>query len=420
MRLNCEISILNRLAPSANVRNSTKPARASLAIGRKDSTKSSDGTAAKTVFLLVCTAKERTGTKYKVKENLQQVFSKFLEKGKATIRLKEPPHDLLINKADPSSLKSFLSILKLGDKELQNVKLSGLTPPKACDIEKPKTEMKITRRSDYPLGKPFPTSLKKLSINNCALLRIEVRILQIRGLLCLNLCDNQIKEIPCKMARLSTLSELILNGNRIKKFPPSLCNGIIASSLKVLDLSNNEIRLFPTSFCNFKNLVHLKVNSNQLHALPANIGNLSNLRFLSASHNHLTVLPYSLSKLKLESIDVSENPFLDQNSWNVINTLAFPSLKEYAGIAVKRNRCSYSADLLPLSLCIFLDTAKQCLCGNYCFTSCVHHIIPLNIHQLAHTVVSICPTQSHIPSEGFLCSRRCLQRLQSNKRGMWK
>ena len=66
MRLNCEILIVNRLAPSANIRNTTKPARASLAIGRKESTKSSDGTAAKTVFLLVCTAKERTGTKYKV------------------------------------------------------------------------------------------------------------------------------------------------------------------------------------------------------------------------------------------------------------------------------------------------------------------------------------------------------------------
>ena len=33
-----------------------------------------------------------------IKENLQQVFSKFLEKGKATIRFKEPPHDLFINK----------------------------------------------------------------------------------------------------------------------------------------------------------------------------------------------------------------------------------------------------------------------------------------------------------------------------------
>ena len=33
-----------------------------------------------------------------IKENLQQVFSKFLEKGKATICFKEPPHDLFINK----------------------------------------------------------------------------------------------------------------------------------------------------------------------------------------------------------------------------------------------------------------------------------------------------------------------------------
>ena len=131
-------------------------------------------------------------TKYKVKENLQQVFSKFLEKGKATIRLKEPPHDLFIDKADPSSLKTFLSILKLGDKELQNVKLAGLAPAKASDIEKPKTEMTIKRRSDYPLGKPFPSTFNKLAINNCGLLRIEARILQIRGLSCLNLADNQL------------------------------------------------------------------------------------------------------------------------------------------------------------------------------------------------------------------------------------
>ena len=66
MRLNCEISIAHRLAPTLNVRNSSKPARASLAIGRKESSKLVDGTAGKTVFLLVCTAKEKTGTKYKV------------------------------------------------------------------------------------------------------------------------------------------------------------------------------------------------------------------------------------------------------------------------------------------------------------------------------------------------------------------
>ncbi|KAJ7384707.1 Leucine-rich repeat protein [Desmophyllum pertusum] len=98
-----------------------------------------------------------------IKENLQQVFSKFLEKGKATIRFKEPPHDLFINKADPSSLKTFLSVLKLGDKELQQINLSCLAPAKISDIEKPKTDMVIKRRSDYPLGKPFPSTLKQVS-----------------------------------------------------------------------------------------------------------------------------------------------------------------------------------------------------------------------------------------------------------------
>lgn len=198
--------------------------------------------------------------------------------------------------------------------------------------------MVIKQRSDYPLGKPFPSTLNKLAINNCGLLRIEARILQIKGLTCLNLADNMIKEIPCRMAKLSSLSELVLHGNSIKEFPPSVCNGIFASALKLLDLSNNEIKLLPLAFCNFKNLVHLKLDRNQLHMLPVNIGNISRLRFLSASHNQLTVLPYSLSKLTLESIDVSENPFLDQNNWNVVSKLGVPSLKECAGIAVKSNR----------------------------------------------------------------------------------
>ena len=95
------------------------------------------------------------------------------------------------------------------------------------------------------------------------------------------------------MTRLSILSEIVLCGNRIKEFPPSLCNGVVTSSLKLLDLSKNDIKLLPRAFCNFKNLVHLKLDRNQLHMLPANIGKISRLRFLSVSHNQLTVLPYS-------------------------------------------------------------------------------------------------------------------------------
>lgn len=66
MRLNCEILIVNRVAPSLNMRNANKPTRASLAIGRKETPKHVDENARKAVFLLVCTAKERNGAKYKV------------------------------------------------------------------------------------------------------------------------------------------------------------------------------------------------------------------------------------------------------------------------------------------------------------------------------------------------------------------
>ena len=66
MRLNCEILVVNRVAGSLNMRTLSKPTRASVAIGRKESLKTHIGGKEITVFLLICTAKEKNGTKYKV------------------------------------------------------------------------------------------------------------------------------------------------------------------------------------------------------------------------------------------------------------------------------------------------------------------------------------------------------------------
>ena len=60
--------------------------------------------------------------RFQVKENLQQVFSKFLEKGKATIRLKEPPHDLFIDKV----IAVFLNQIALGGREVLHKVLGPL------------------------------------------------------------------------------------------------------------------------------------------------------------------------------------------------------------------------------------------------------------------------------------------------------
>ncbi|KAK3734845.1 hypothetical protein QZH41_011749, partial [Actinostola sp. cb2023] len=94
MRLTCDISVSSRPGNSGPSRSLGKPVRATISVGRKSGRDGDRGT----VFLLVCTAKEKNGTKYKVHGNIMQVFNRFTQDGKATIRMSEPPHDLFISK----------------------------------------------------------------------------------------------------------------------------------------------------------------------------------------------------------------------------------------------------------------------------------------------------------------------------------
>ena len=209
---------------------------------------------------------------------------------------------------------------------------------KAAEVEKIKTEMTIVRRGDYPLGKPFPSSLRRLGVHSCGMLRIDTKIIQLKNLISLNLSNNQIKELPPSLNKLTSLAELIVPGNKLKEFPLALCRGTLATTLKFLDLSNNEINLLPLSFCNLHNLVHLKIDRAGLHMLPVNIGDLMHLQYLSACNNQLKVLPVSLANIRLESMDLSGNWFLEEKDWGIVSKLQVPSLMETAGRTVRKSR----------------------------------------------------------------------------------
>ncbi|XP_032237186.2 leucine-rich repeat protein 1 [Nematostella vectensis] len=408
MRLTCDISIAIRIGASGQTRNQGKPVRASLAIGKKGNSDKA------TACLMLCTAKERNGTKYKIHGNILQIFNKFVQTGKATIRFNDPAHDLFISKADPSSLKSFLSLLKLSAKDIERVALSTLLPAKTSDLEKPKTELIIKQQSDYPLTKPFPGNLQRLSVTNCSMKCVDRRITKLKELTYLSLHGNIIKELPLGIASMK-LSELHLMNNGLTEFHWGLCCNMLSLSLKVLDLRENSIKSLPSVFCNFKNLVHLKLDDNGLHLLPIHMGRMTSLRFFSASGNNLRVLPLSLWKLRLDSVDVSNNDFLPENEWCLVNNMCVPSLMELAGRSARKNHVGYSMKSLPLSLCTFLDNAKECSCGQVCFTSCIHYITKVNIHHIASTVVSAGPTQSLLPAEGYLCSQKCLLALHKSR-----
>ncbi|XP_038075684.1 leucine-rich repeat protein 1-like [Patiria miniata] len=422
MRLSCDVDLKNRLLPSHGMAGKSRPMRCSLAIGRRGS---SDSNPEGAVFLMVCSAKNKTGTKYKLKENMEQVFARFIEEGKATLRLKEPAQDICISKADPLQLKNFLSVLKLGYKgqssDLSKVHLSTLTPATTAQVERPKTKLVILRRSDYPVLERFPKGLESLRVNGCGLSRVDPRILELKSLRALDLSGNRIRALPNDPGQLSALAELKVANNLLERLPPSLCLSSLRTSLQFLDLAGNSLKFFPPQICDLASLLRLNVANNQLTSLPEHFGQLSRLRFFSAAENQIEVLPFSFMDLAMEEVDFSGNCFKCEMAEGSAAGLqrtqdGFPSLLEVAARAIKKQRVSYTEEDLPRHLYHHLSQVKWCVCSGPCFQPYAKHRVPFNLHRVAHTLVG--PTAA--PIQGFICSAFCLSNLQANPNAPWK
>uniref|UniRef100_A0A8D0G6A6 Leucine-rich repeat protein 1 n=1 Tax=Sphenodon punctatus TaxID=8508 RepID=A0A8D0G6A6_SPHPU len=384
MRLQCEVEVLSRLLPSCGLRGRGRAARALLSLGRPPGQRG--------VCLLVSTARDRPGARYQLRENIEQFFTRFVEEGKATVRLKEPAVDVCLSKANASNLKSFLSAVRLAHQgtNVETLPLSALVPAKASEVEKPKMKMIITSRKEYPLTKNFPYSLEHLQASYCKLARIDMRMLCLKKLRKLDLSHNHIKKLPATIGDLVCLQELHLQDNHLESFDIALCTSTLQNSLQFLDLSQNKMKALPVQFCQLKELIHLKLDDNELIRLPFKMGQLSQLRFLSAARNKLPFLPSDFRKLSLESLDLFGNPFEHPNPLVPDIQLKIPlTLLESAARATVNYRISYGHHLLPSHLCDDLDMSKACQCGRACLSSFIQTTVTMNLHHVAHTVVLV-------------------------------
>ncbi|XP_008937856.1 PREDICTED: leucine-rich repeat protein 1, partial [Merops nubicus] len=346
-----------------------------------------------------------------VQENIERFFTRFVEEGKATVRLREPAVDVCLSKADASSLKSFLSAVRLAHQgaEAGALPLSALVPAKTSEVEKPKTKMIITSRRDYPLTKNFPHSLEHLQASYCKLARIDTRVLGLRKLRKLDLSHNHIKQLPATIGDLMCLQELNLHDNHLESFSGALCSSTLQKSLQFLDLSQNKIKALPIQFCQLRELVNLKLDDNELIRLPFKIGQLHQLRFLSAARNKLPFLPSDFRKLSLENLDLFGNPFEQPNPLVPNIQLKIPlTLLECAARATLNYRIPYGCHLLPSHLCEDLEVAKTCQCGSSCLSSFVQILVTMNLHHVAHTVVLVDNMGgTEAPIISYFCSLGC-------------
>uniref|UniRef100_S4RJ70 Leucine rich repeat protein 1 n=1 Tax=Petromyzon marinus TaxID=7757 RepID=S4RJ70_PETMA len=440
MRLQCDVETSSRLLPSCGLRGRGRGIWSALTIGARGGGAGSaaaggagggggdggdkDGRNAHgQLWLMVCSSKDKAGSRYKLKGNIEQLFTKFVDEGKATVRLKEPPVDLCLSKASTVGLKGFLSALRLAhqDHNVSSMHISSLAPARSSDVEKPRERMTVLARADYPLIAGFPSSLQTLQVSNCRLSRVDSRMLNLRHLCRLDLSHNHVRELTAALSSLGCLAELVLADNHLEAFPSALCSddSALRRSLRLLDLSRNRLRSLPHNFGRLSELAHLRLDDNRLTALWRGLGRpnagVGRLRSLSAARNAVARLPGGFARLRLDVLDLHGNPLEQPRPRDLVavRLLLPPTLAELAARAAKACRLPYCPASVPAELCRWLDAAEPCEgCGSFALDSFVAASLPLDLRCIATQVVLLDHggRGQEAPRLVFFCSRACHQR----------
>lgn len=223
---------------------------------------------------------------------------------------------------------------------LEKIKLSALAPISSQQVEKLKKKMTITSRRDYPITTNFPNAIETLIIQQCSLKRIDSRILQLRHLVSLDLCNNHLKSLPGDFDNVPHLSELKLTDNQLEDIPKGFCSGPLSKRLTLLDLSQNSIKVLRPYFCALQALVNLRLDNNELSFLPQAFGTLTSLRALAVTNNKLNTLPMSFTDLRLDTLDLFGNEFLQDGLNTAIDRLQGLTLLELSARAIIKQRYS--------------------------------------------------------------------------------
>ncbi|KYN22710.1 PREDICTED: leucine-rich repeat protein 1 [Trachymyrmex cornetzi] len=410
MKFHCYIEIHDRILSVCSQRRSQ-----SILAFTKKSLEDDD------VYLYLQTRQNKQGTKYQIVNNVKQVFTRFIADGKVTIRLTQPCHDLIIQSDNSIQLKSFLHILNqiINRHSQHDVLVNHTVMPNvffnSSQFSMGKVKVVVKKKSEYPTLQGFPRTTEQLILSGLSRKSFDRQILRLQSLRILDLSDNNIFYLPKELGTLPHLQQLLLSQNNLGKSPKSkwtwLEQTAIKHNLHFLDISSNLLTELPTQIKNLNALIHLKVSQNALTYLPHNIRTLRNLRVLDVARNRLSYLPVTITYLRLQLLDVTENPFTE--SYNIKNdvcgnystmTVKMTSLVEWSAKSILKSRITYDASIIPYTLVDYLDEAKCCyLCRTACFDRYIKKLIYVPL-PCAEIKKSMCTA---IIFEAYFCSLLC-------------
>jgi hypothetical protein len=158
------------------------------------------------------------------------------------------------------------------------------------------------------LSKDPSTTLVDLSNTGLKLLPFKLR--SCNNLTELNLSNNQLSSLPSWFYKNMTehLKSLDLSRNNFFEMSQDV---ILLTGLEKLNLSYNKFEYFPQPVLNCTNLVDLDISHNSVVILPYGISDMKHLQHFDISSNSLSLLPDDLGSLKLKSLKIYDNKFID-------------------------------------------------------------------------------------------------------------
>jgi Leucine-rich repeat (LRR) protein len=122
----------------------------------------------------------------------------------------------------------------------------------------------------------------------------------------LDLRDNDIRELPSAVRRMTALTALLLDRNRLRYVPAELGD---VTTLQVLSAAGNEVAELPDALAGLGRLTDLDLSRNRLARLPPSLAACTALTRLAVADNALAALPAGLDRLRrLRYVHVGGNP----------------------------------------------------------------------------------------------------------------
>uniref|UniRef100_A0A915AQI0 DUF1308 domain-containing protein n=2 Tax=Parascaris univalens TaxID=6257 RepID=A0A915AQI0_PARUN len=386
MRLPCDV-LVRRRDSAAGYR---RPSKGFIVLA-----KAIDGAGKSKFEVIVSTSTNRSGVKFLLNNvTLSSIQGRFINDGRVTIQMAEPPVDIFISKAIPDRLKKILALISSIIKG-EDVELEVRKQVTSADFVARDMQMSIVNCSQYPVyPSGFPAHLTELTITGIGLRRVDGRWFGLKSLRLLNLRDNLLGEAPdfstkfLNIVRLQNLQMLILAKNNISNLTEDQWLSF-PTSLFVLDIRDNLLTgILPEAVAHLHRLVAFLACGNQIRAIPDEMCRMSSLRVLRLSGNDLQFVPASIRCLRLDFIDLTGNeklcgPF---EPCKHLLTKAAPLLQ--TAIAYLQNR-GISMEGLPWDIQMFShdETVVCSICKRFSprDSTTVQHR-QLDLSMIAHTV----------------------------------